>query len=91
MLIDVDALAAAGDENGCGRRSRCCAPTTRALVSLSRGGADAVVIREFDVDARTWVTDGFVLPENKSRIDWIDHDTIWVGTDFGGQPDGPGR
>ncbi len=91
VLIDVDALAAAEDENWVWSSvTMLCPDYTRALVSLSRGGADAVVIREFDVDARTWVTDGFVLPENKSRIDWIDHDTIWVGTDFGEQPDGHG-
>ncbi|MFZ2240915.1 MAG: prolyl oligopeptidase family serine peptidase [Gordonia amarae] len=89
VLIDVDALAAAEDENWVWSGTTMLRPEyDRALVSLSRGGADAVVVREFDVTARTWVTDGFVLPENKSRIDWIDRDTIWVGTDFGEQPDG---
>jgi len=91
VLLDVDALADTEDENWVWSGVTMLRPDyTRALVSLSRGGADAAVVREFDVAARSWVTDGFTLPENKSRIDWIDHDTVWVGTDFGQQPDGHG-
>jgi prolyl oligopeptidase len=55
----------------------------RCLVSLSRGGADAKVVREFDVVAKTFVKDGFVLPEAKSSVDWIDANTVYVSTDFG--------
>ncbi|MFI8773659.1 prolyl oligopeptidase family protein [Gordonia sp. NPDC062954] len=89
VLIDVDALAAAEDENWVWAGATVLRPDYRhALVSLSRGGADATVIREFDIDTRSWVTDGFVLPENKSSIGWIDRDTVYVGTDFGPQPDG---
>ena len=50
---------------------------------LSRGGADAVVTREFDVVSKAFVPDGFFLPEAKSRVDWRDRDTLYVGTDFG--------
>ena len=35
---------------------------SRALVSLSRGGADAAVVREFDLERRAFVPDGFTLP-----------------------------
>ncbi|MDY6807774.1 MAG: prolyl oligopeptidase family serine peptidase [Actinomycetota bacterium] len=89
VLIDVDALAADEDENWVWAGATVLRPEYRhALVSLSRGGADATVIREFDIETRSWVTDGFVLPENKSSIGWIDRDTVYVGTDFGVQPDG---
>ncbi|HEY1322375.1 MAG TPA: prolyl oligopeptidase family serine peptidase, partial [Streptosporangiaceae bacterium] len=54
-----------------------------ALVELSRGGADANVIREFDIARRAFVEDGFQLPEAKSEAGWIDADHIYVGTDFG--------
>ena len=27
--------------------------------------------------------DGFFLPEAKSQVDWVDRDTLFVGTDFG--------
>ncbi|MGV9860121.1 prolyl oligopeptidase family serine peptidase [Gordonia sp. NPDC003425] len=89
VLIDVDALAADEDENWVWKSAGVLRPTyDRALIALSRGGADASVIREFDLTTRTWVTDGFSLPENKSSISWIDRDTVYVGTDFGVQPDG---
>jgi prolyl oligopeptidase len=52
-------------------------------VSLSRGGADAAVKREFDTTARAFVEDGFFLPEAKAQVAWKDESTLWVGTDFG--------
>lgn len=55
----------------------------RCLLRLSRGGADATVIREFDLSTKSLIEDGFVLPEAKSRISWINEDTVYVGTDFG--------
>lgn len=93
VLIDLDALAAAEDENWVWAGGAVLREFTdsgpvfpRALVSLSRGGADAVVVREFDMDAKAFITPedgGFFLPEAKSQIDWIDRDTLYVGTDFG--------
>ena len=63
----------------------CLAPNyTRCLLSLSRGGADATVVREFDLVTRSFVTqDGFALPEAKSSVDWVDANTVMVSTDFG--------
>ncbi|WP_163508887.1 prolyl oligopeptidase family serine peptidase [Fodinicola acaciae] len=84
VLIDVDALGAAESEKWVWQGADLLKPDyRRALVSLSRGGADAVVVREFDLDARTFVADGFTLPEAKSNIGWIDIDRVYVGTDFG--------
>lgn len=91
IIIDVDELARAEDENWVWSGATVLRPDyERALVSLSRGGADATVIREFDIPSRQWITDGFNLPENKSSVRWIDRDTVYVGTDFGEQPDGVG-
>ena len=56
---------------------------SRALVSLSPDGGDAVTIREFDLQTRTFIPDGFLIPTAKSSFSWIDHDTIYLGTDFG--------
>ena len=55
----------------------------RVLLSLSRGGADATVTREFDPIAKAFVPGGFTLPEAKSGTSWRDRDTLYVGTDFG--------
>lgn len=62
------------------------APPTRTLLRLSRGGADAVVTREFDLVEKRFITEaegGFVVPEAKSRVDWLSADELLVGTDFG--------
>ncbi len=84
VLIDVDALAADEDENWVWAGANVIEPDfSRALISLSRGGADAAVEREFDMWTREFVADGFTLPEAKTRIDWEDEDTVLVGTDFG--------
>jgi prolyl oligopeptidase len=83
-VIDLDALAAADGENWVWKGTTCLAPEHRhCLVRLSRGGADATVVREFDTVTKTFVEDGFALPEAKHRLSWRDPDTLWVGTDFG--------
>jgi prolyl oligopeptidase len=85
VLIDIDALAAEEDENWVWKGAQVRSPgNDRALVRLSRGGADAVVIREFDLaDARFLDDRPFVLPEAKTDVSWIDLDTLLVGTDTG--------
>jgi len=83
-VIDVDALGAAEKENWVWHGALCLKPDYKlCLVSLSRGGADAHVVREFDLTARAFVKDGFFLPEAKTQADWVDRDTLFVGTDFG--------
>ena len=83
-VLDLDALGAAEAENWVWSRvSSLATDPTRCLISLSRGGADAVVVREFDTIAKAFVADGFSLPEAKTDLAWIDADTIYVGTDFG--------
>ncbi|MDH4571562.1 prolyl oligopeptidase family serine peptidase [Salinicola acroporae] len=95
VLIDVDALNAAEGENWVWHGASCLEPKTpdapweRALVSLSRGGADADVTREFDLIDKRWVgrddhgEAGFERPEAKGGMSWIDRDTVFVYTDFG--------
>jgi prolyl oligopeptidase len=53
------------------------------LITLSRGGADANITREFDLKTRSFVADGFELPESKGSVSWIDIDHLFVSTDFG--------
>ncbi|MFB7448389.1 prolyl oligopeptidase family protein [Streptomyces sp. NPDC056194] len=84
VLLDVDALAAAEGEKWVWDGARARRPAyDRALVRLSRDGGDAVVVREFDLGTREFVEDGFQVPEAKTRIGWIDADTVFVGTDTG--------
>lgn len=84
VLIDVDELGRADGEKWVWAGAGVIYPEyTRALVSLSRGGSDASIVREFDMLTRQFVDDGFELPEAKSQVSWADPDTVLVGTDFG--------
>ena len=84
VILDVDELARTDGENWVWAGSDVIEPDhTKALISLSRGGSDATVVREFDMGTRSFVADGFELVEAKSRVSWEDHDTVLVGTDFG--------
>ena len=84
MVIDVDALGAADDTNWVWAGADVIEPTyTRALVSLSRGGSDAAIVREFDMLTREFVSDGFEVPEAKTQISWENPDSVLIGTDFG--------
>ena len=83
-LLDIDALAKAEGRDWVFKGADCLAPDeTRCLINLSDGGKDAVVVREFDTTTKTFLDDGFSLPEGKHRIEWLDRDTLLVATDFG--------
>lgn len=84
VILDLDALAEEDAEDWVWKGSSCLRPEYRhCLLRLSRGGADAAVIREFDVEERIFVENGFYLPEAKSQLSWIDRDSVYVGSDFG--------
>lgn len=83
-ILDIDALARAEGRDWVFKGADCLAPDeTRCLISLSDGGKDAVVVREFDTSTRRFVDGGFSLPEGKHRLEWLDRDTLLVATDFG--------
>jgi prolyl oligopeptidase len=83
-LLDLDRLAADEDEDWLLNLTQMLpkAPA-RAILSLSRGGSDAVTLREFDMNAKTFVADGFVLPEAKGGVDWLDADTLLLSSAYG--------
>lgn len=84
VLLDIDALNAKENEKWVWKGNTCLAPKfERCLVTLSRGGGDASVIREYDLKTRKFVEGGFFLPEAKSAMSWVDIDTVIVGTDWG--------
>jgi prolyl oligopeptidase len=83
VLLDVDALAKAEKENWVFEGAECAPKQTRCLIRLSRGGGDAVVVREYDLKARHMAKDGFTLSEAKTDVSYLDDDTVLFGTDFG--------
>lgn len=83
-LLDIDKLSAEEGESWVYKGADCLAPEERrCLVSLSRGGKDAVEVREFDSVEKRFLSHGFRLAEAKSDLSWLDQDTVLVGTDFG--------
>jgi prolyl oligopeptidase len=83
VLLDLDRLAAEEGENWVWKGAECSPSLKRCLLHLSRGGGDAVVVREFDLVSRVFVPGGFRLEEAKSSITWLDEDSVLFGTDFG--------
>ena len=84
VLLDLDKLSADEGQKWSFKGASCLAPEyTRCLVQLSPDGGDAVEIREFDVNTKTFVEGGYRLATNKSTVEWIDGDTVLVATDFG--------
>lgn len=84
VLIDVDALGSSEGTAWVFSGARLLHPDhDRALISLSPDGGDAVTVREFDLGSREFVPAGFTVPTAKSRVSWIDRDTIFVASDFG--------
>jgi prolyl oligopeptidase len=91
-VIDFDALGKAENESWVYKGHTIFEPdsvngkmgrVTRTMMQLSRGGADAVVLREFDLDRKSFVSeaeDGFVVPESKSRVAWKSKDILLIGT-----------
>ncbi|MDH4067016.1 MAG: S9 family peptidase, partial [Acidobacteriota bacterium] len=83
-VLDIDALSAADGEKWVFKRMHCLPDEYRhCLLFLSPGGGDATVVREFDMESLAFVAGGFELPVAKNQVDWLDADTLFVGTDFG--------
>ena len=83
-LLDIDNLADRESKNWVYKGAELLLPQRRyALVHLSLGGKDAAEVREFDLVEKKFVKGGFYLPEAKSTVGWLNHDFIFVGTDFG--------
>ena len=86
-VIDVDALSTSEKENWVWKGWTCRYPDyQRCIVYLSRGGGDATVAREFDLEKMAFIAPeagGFYLTEAKGSLSWIDADHVYVRTDFG--------
>ncbi|MGF6960980.1 prolyl oligopeptidase family serine peptidase [Paraburkholderia youngii] len=87
VVLEVNALDL-NNRNGDGTRwamadFRLLCPTAdRALVFLSPGGSDTHIVREFDVERRAFVENGFELPDSGHHsVAWIDQDTVYVSWD----------
>jgi len=82
-VLDIDALARSENANWVYQGADCDPSGVRCMISLSNGGLDASTDREFDLQTRQFVDGGFVVPEAKSNIGWLDRDTLLVATNWG--------
>ena len=83
-VLDLDKLAKDENENWVWKGASGLPPEyVHFMISLSRGGGDATVYREFDATTKSFVEGGFQVPEAKGGVNWKDQDTLWIGTDFG--------
>lgn len=86
ILLDLDALAEEEGANWVYKGVDCLAPDyERCIITLSPGGSDAAVHREFDIASKSFPEDGFELPESKSSTSWLDADTLLVSAALGGE------
>ncbi len=87
-VLDIDALSEAEGANWVFKGADCHAPGDDAgavcLVSLSDGGKDAITLREFDLETKRFVENGFATAPAKQGAEWVDRDTLLVATDWGG-------
>src|SRR6185436_18597594 len=82
-LLDIDRLATEEDKDWLLNWTQPLPGNSRAIIALSKGGSDAVTLREFDLDTKAFVTGGFTLPEAKSGVEWIDADTLLLSSALG--------
>ena len=83
-LLDIDELAKKEDIKWVYKGTSGLYPSyDRFLVELSKGGGDAVVIKEFDVKTKQFIEDGFYMDEAKGSASYVDENTLIVSTDFG--------
>ena len=83
-MIDMDKLSSDNNKNWVYKGTNCFDENyDMCLLSLSDGGKDASEVREWSHATKSFVENGFAIPEAKSSVGWKDKDTIIVGTDWG--------
>ena len=81
-ILDLDALAETENENWVYTKMIIHSDSDRVLLALSRGGKDAVVLREFDLVQKKFIENGFNIPESKSKVAWLSKDELVLATDW---------
>ena len=83
LVLDLDSLAKAENANWVWHGATCAQPAERrCMIDLSDGGEDASTVREFDLETRSFVKDGFILSHGKQRVAWTSEDTLLVSREW---------
>ncbi|MFK7779476.1 MAG: prolyl oligopeptidase family serine peptidase [Gimesia sp.] len=83
-LLDVDKLAKEENENWIYKGVDCLGPDyTRCIIELAPGGTDSAVYREYDIESKSFVKNGFEIPLAKTNLCWENQDHLLIATDWG--------
>jgi prolyl oligopeptidase len=83
-VLDYDALSKQDKQSWVGKGLDCLPPDEeQCMVALSVGGEDAITLREFNLKDGKFLESGFALPRGKTRIAWLDKNTLLIGRDWG--------
>ncbi len=84
ILLDVDQLAKKESENWIYKGVDCLGPDySRCILELAPGGTDTAVYREYDLESKSFVKNGFEVPLAKTNLCWENQDHLLVATDWG--------
>lgn len=83
-VLDLDKLSAEENKKWVFRDAQWLEPHRRyCLITLSDGGKDESVVREYDGVTKEFVMNGFSIEESKGGASWIDANTLAVSSNFG--------
>ncbi len=84
LLIDLDAVSFGQNTAWNWQFGKCLSPEfSRCLIGLSRPGAEGVVVREYDIATKSFVSGGFDVGEGQTQVEWVDSDTVLIATNWG--------
>ena len=84
ILLDLDEMSKTDDIKWVYKGATGLYPDyDRFIVSLSKGGGDATIKKEFDVNTKTFIADGFYVPESKGSASYVDKINLILSSDFG--------
>lgn len=83
ILLDLDALSLLEGQKWVFNGADFSPSYKRAMIYLSPGGSDATYIREFSLETKSFIDNGFSLPFSKGGTAWISEDEIAVLRDLG--------
>jgi len=84
ILLDIDAMSKKDSVKWVFKGAQGLYPKyEKYIVNLSKGGGDATVKKEFDVNTKSFIENGFKMDESKGSASYLDDNTLIVSSDFG--------
>jgi len=79
VILDLDLLSKQENRNWDWSGLTCLRnDNNHCVIYLSNGGKDAIFTREFNLNTKKFIENGFYITESKSHVTWINKDTLVV-------------